>query len=61
MTVRRCPRCRGQSLVHTGAFWACEACRYAITQVALSVEHGGAPDRVGVAPVHGQSENNVIP
>jgi ribosomal protein L37AE/L43A len=40
MTVHRCPRCRRHSLVHTGAFWACEVCRYAITQVALSFEHG---------------------
>ncbi len=39
MTVHRCPRCRRHSLVHTGGFWACEACRYAITQVALSFEY----------------------
>lgn len=39
MTVHRRPRCRRHSMVHTGGFWACESCGYAITQVALSFEY----------------------
>ena len=43
MTVHRCPRCRRHSLVHTGGFWACKSCGYAITQVALSFEQRERP------------------
>jgi hypothetical protein len=39
MTIRHCLRCRRLSLVHTGGFWACGHCGFAITQTALSVEH----------------------
>lgn len=43
MTIRHCLRCRRFSLVHTGGFWACAACRYAITQIALAFEHREKP------------------
>lgn len=43
MTAQHCPRCRRHSLVHTGGFWACGSCGYAITQVALSFEQRGKP------------------
>ena len=35
MTILHCPRCRGRSLISTGAFWACNSCNYAITHAAL--------------------------
>jgi len=38
MTILTCPRCRQHRLVSTGAFWACDACGYAITQAALFAE-----------------------
>ena len=43
MTIRHCLRCRRFSLVHTGGFWACTACGYAITQIALSFEQREQP------------------
>jgi uncharacterized Zn finger protein (UPF0148 family) len=43
MTARHCPRCQRQSLAHTGGFWKCGICGYAITQVALAVEHRESP------------------
>lgn len=38
MKLRHCPQCQRQSLFHHGAFWACGACGYAITQKALMVD-----------------------
>jgi ribosomal protein L37AE/L43A len=42
MTIRHCPHCRRHSLVHTGGFWACETCGYAVTQTALLFEYRGS-------------------
>jgi ribosomal protein L37AE/L43A len=38
MKTLGCPKCQEQSLVPTGGFWRCGACRYAITHAALLVE-----------------------
>ena len=41
MRILPCLRCQRQSLVPTGAFWACGTCGYAITQSALYAEQAG--------------------
>lgn len=38
MRILPCLRCQRESLVPTGAFWACGTCGYAITQSALFAE-----------------------
>jgi hypothetical protein len=38
MKIRPCPRCQHQTLIQTGAFWACGTCRLAITTIALCAE-----------------------
>jgi hypothetical protein len=42
MKLHHRPRCQRQSLFHHGAFWACGACSYAITQKALMVDEARA-------------------
>jgi len=60
MTLHHCPRCRRLSLVHTGGFWACEACGYAITQIALSAEHRGSRTNERYVPNNARPETNGI-
>ena len=38
MKIRPCPRCQHHTLVQTSVFWACDACQFAITTIALSIE-----------------------
>jgi len=38
LAVRTCPGCAEETLVSNGAFWICEACRYAVTSTALAMD-----------------------
>ena len=58
MTIRRCVQCRHHSLIHTGGFWQCGSCGYAITQTALASEQkGGRADARHVPNDAGQVTN----
>jgi ribosomal protein L37AE/L43A len=45
MKRQTCPRCQRQSLIPTGAFWACGLCSYAITQAALLIDQADSQVR----------------
>lgn len=42
MTIRHCPLCQQQTLIATGAFWACSTCGLAVTGQALTIELSNA-------------------
>ena len=52
LAIGICPGCSGNTLVSNGAFWRCEACRYAVTSSAL------AADRAAAEAVVRESINN---
>jgi hypothetical protein len=45
MKRQTCPRWQRQSLIPTGAFWACGVCSSAIAQAELFIDHADAQVR----------------
>lgn len=61
MKIHHCPQCQQHSLAHTGAFWACGSCGYAITQAALFLEHADTKVRNRRVPSGRQAGSNTAP
>lgn len=61
MQSRFCPSCRREGLVHTGAFWACEACGHTVTTPALLRDESSGPSASSSAAARGRAAGQAAP